>query len=67
MKERRLEGGDWLFWISLVYLELGVIDLFVERFTEPFYLTAGYVILLSVPLYTPPLARFFNVKCIWEA
>ena len=67
MSERRLEGGHWLFLISALYLELGIIDLFVERFTEPFYLTAGYVILLSVPLYVPPLARFFNVKCVWEA
>ncbi len=60
-------GGAWLFLVSAIYLELGIIDLFVQRFTEPFYLTAGYVLLLSVPLYIPPLARFFNVKCIWEA
>ena len=63
----KIEGGHWLFWVSAVYLELGIIDLFVNHFVEPFYITAGYVILLSVPLYVPPLARFFNVKCIWEA
>ena len=63
----KVSGGHWLFWVSFFYLELGIIDLFVQRFTEPFYITAGYVILLSVPLYVPPLARFFNVKCIWEA
>ena len=67
MSERRVEGGHWLFWVSFFYLELGIFDLFIERFSEPFYLTAGYVILLSVPLYIPPMARFFNVKCIWEA
>lgn len=63
----KLSGGHWLFLVSAIYLELGLIDLFVYHFTEPTFITMGYVLLLSVPLYVPPLARFFNIKCIWEA
>ena len=63
----KLEGGHWLFLVSAIYLELGMIDIFVTPFVETFYITAVFVLILSVPLYVPPLARFFNVKCIWEA
>ena len=63
----KLDGGHWLFWVSAIYLELGIIDLFVHHFTEPTFITMAYVIALSLPLYIPTMAHFFNVKCIWEA
>ena len=59
-------GGYWLFWVSAVYLVLGIIDLFVVKFIQEPWLQVAYVLLLSLPLYTPPLARFLNMKLIWE-
>ena len=59
-------GGYWLFWVSAVYLVLGMIDLFVVKFIQEPWLQVAYVLLLSLPLYIPPLARFLNMKLIWE-
>ena len=59
-------GGYWLFWVSAVYLVLGMIDLFVVKFVQEPWLQVAYVLLLSLPLWIPPLARYFNMKCIWE-
>lgn len=60
-------GGYWLFWISTIYLILGMFDVFahVKLIPDP-WLQIGYVLALSLPLWIPPLARYFNMKCVWE-
>lgn len=59
-------GGYWLFWVSTIYLVLGMIDIFVEDIVKEPWLQVGYVLALSLPLWIPLLARYFNMKCIWE-
>lgn len=60
-------GGYWLFWVSAVYLVLGMFDVFghIKLVPDP-WLQVGYVLALSLPLWVSPLARYFNMKCIWE-
>ena len=63
----KISGGHWLLLVSAIYLELGLVDMFVYKFAPVDVLPMFYVLAISLPLYIPPLARFFNVKCIWEA
>lgn len=59
-------GGYWLFWVSVIYLALGFVDVFVSDFVQDPWLQVVYVVVISLPLYIPPLARYFNMKLIWE-
>ena len=67
MKLFERSGGYWLFWISAIYLTLGMIDVFahIKIVPDP-WLQVGYVLALSLPLWIPPLARYLNMKLIWE-
>lgn len=62
----KVSGGHYLFFISAIYLELGLIDLFVYKFAPMDILPMFYALAISLPLWIPPLARFFNVKCVWQ-
>ena len=67
MKLFARSGGYWLFWISAVYLTLGMLDVFGHiKFVPDPWLQVTYVLALSLPLWIKPLARYFNMKCIWE-
>ena len=66
MKLFERTGGYWLFWVSAVYLVLGMIDVFVQDIVAEPWLQVVYVLAISLPLWIPPLARYFNMKCIWE-
>lgn len=59
-------GGYWLFWVSAIYLVIGFTDLFVVKFVQEPWLQVAYVVAISLPLWIPPLARYFNMKLIWE-
>ena len=63
----RPSGGVWLFWTGAVYLELLVIDLLAGEPVPAEFLQLAWVLIMSLPLFVPPLARFFNVKTVWES
>jgi len=60
-------GGAWLFLTGAVYIELLVMNVIAGTPVPSEFIQMGWVLIMSLPLYVPPLARFFNVKCIWEA
>ena len=60
-------GGYWLFWVSVAYVVAGIVSVFVLHYTSIEYVQVAYVLAVSLPLWVKPLARYFNMKCVWEA
>ena len=60
-------GGYWLFWTTFIYFWVGMFDIFVYNFTRTEFIQVAWIIIMSLPLYIKPLARYFNMKCVWEA
>ena len=60
-------GGYWLFWTTFIYFWVGMFDIFVYNFTRTEFIQVAWIIVMSLPLYIKPLARYFNMKCVWEA
>lgn len=54
-------SGYYLFWTGFVYFWVGIYLAFTHSgHTE--YATLGFVLALSVPLWCPPVARYFNME-----
>ena len=53
-------SGYYLFWTAFVYFWVGMYLAFTHAaHTE--YASLGFVLALSVPLWCPPVARYFNM------
>ena len=65
MKLFKRSGGNWLFWISVIYLLVGIYAVFVLQYKHLEFIQMAYALVLSLPLWIPPLARWLNMKCIW--
>lgn len=59
--------GTWLFWVSLIYFLVGFYAVFVLQYKHLEYIQMVYVLIISLPLWIPPLARWVKVKCIWQS
>lgn len=54
-------SGYYLFWTSFVYFWAGMYIAFTRAgYAE--YASLGYVLALSIPLWCPPVARYFNMS-----
>jgi len=54
-------SGYYLFWTGFVYFWVGIL-LAVTHAARPEFATLGFVLALSVPLWCPPVARYFNME-----
>jgi len=54
-------GGYYLFWTGFVYFWVGMYLAFTH-YARPEFATLGFVLALSVPLWCPPVARYFNME-----
>lgn len=54
-------GGYYLFWTGFVYFWVGMYLAFTQ-YARPELATLGFVLALSVPLWCPPVARYFNME-----
>jgi hypothetical protein len=54
-------GGYYLFWTGFVYFWIGMYLAFTH-YDRPELATLGFVLVLSVPLLVPPVARHFNME-----
>ena len=54
-------SGYYLFWTGFVYFWVGMYLAFSHA-ARPEYATLGFVLALSVPLWCPPVARYFNME-----
>jgi hypothetical protein len=58
-----MTGGLWLTVVSAVYLAVGIFN-FAMPFMAIEFIQAVYCLVLALPLFVPPLARAFNIKCL---
>jgi len=54
-------SGYYLFWTGFVYFWVGMYLAFTHA-AQPEISTLGFVLALSVPLWCPPVARYFNME-----
>jgi hypothetical protein len=54
-------SGYYLFWTGFVYFWVGMYFAFTH-YALPEIATLGFVLALSVPLWCPPVARYFNME-----
>jgi hypothetical protein len=54
-------SGYYLFWTGFVYFWVGMYLAFTHA-AQPELATLGFVLVLSVPLWCPPVARYFNME-----
>jgi hypothetical protein len=54
-------SGYYLFWTGFVYFWVGIYLAFTQA-ARPEIATLGFVLALSVPLWCPPVARYFNME-----
>jgi len=70
MKNFKMSGGWWLFLNSAWYLIAGAVLVFGYHLKSEdltvVYLQIGWIFILSLPLWIPPLARFCNMRTLWE-
>ncbi len=58
-------GGHYLFWLSAIYLIVGFANI-AYKFTESEYIQMVWVLCLIIPLVIKPVARWLNMRTIWE-
>jgi len=54
-------SGYYLFWTGFVYFWVGMYFAFTQT-AYPEYATLGFILAVSVPLWCPPVARYFNME-----
>jgi len=54
-------SGYYLFWVGFIYFWVGMYLAFTHAAPTE-YATLGFVLVLSVPLWCPPVARHFNME-----
>jgi hypothetical protein len=54
-------SGYYLFWTGFVYFCVGMYLAFIQA-SSPELATLGFILALSVPLWCPPVARYFNME-----
>ena len=60
-------SGSWLFWTSALYFELVAVNIMLGEPVPTALIELGWVLIMSLPLFLPPLARFFDIKTVWES
>ena len=66
MKLFERSGGYWLFWWSFVYFAVGMLDLFLFRVDWFLLIQLVWLTVIALPLIIKPLARWLNMKTLWE-
>jgi len=67
MKKFRMSGGWWLVITSAIYLIAAIYDLLIyheNNHLVPIQLV--WITIMSLPLFATPLARFCNMRTLWE-
>jgi hypothetical protein len=62
----RREGGYWLFYCTFIYFWIAMYSVFVEPVAKLEYIQLIWILVSSLPLWIPPLARFLNMRTLWK-
>jgi hypothetical protein len=58
----KMTPARWLFIVSTIYFVIGMGNIFIYHFTKTEIIQVVWVIILSMPLYVPPLGRWVGLK-----
>jgi hypothetical protein len=59
-------GGYYLFYTSVVYLVVGMYNVFVDHFAPVEVIQVAWVVAMVVPFAIPPVGRYFNMNITWD-
>ena len=59
-------GATWLFGWTGLYAVIALYSVFVNPVASIEYIQAAWLLLCSLPLWIPPLARFLNMRTLWK-
>lgn len=59
-------GTTWLFWWTFLYAVIAVYSVFVEPVASIELIQAGWLLICSLPLWIPPLAKFLKMRTFWQ-
>jgi hypothetical protein len=62
-----ISPGWWMVYVSGIYFIAGMLNIFVYRFCEPELIQLTYCVILSLPLFIPPLSRLVGVKLLFRS
>jgi len=62
----KMDGGLYLLIVTVIYAIIGLINVFVFEWTRIEYVQIIWILVLSLPLWIKPIARWCNMQTIWE-
>jgi hypothetical protein len=60
-----ISPGEYMFATGLVYLVVGMFDIFVYRFCEPEYIQMVWMLVLLIPVLFP-ISKFVRNTPFWR-
>lgn len=60
-----ISGLSWITLCSLTYLVASIANV-QQGYTDSAYLEAAFCVILSTPLWFPPINYFVNIRYFWE-
>ena len=61
-----MDGGLYMFTVTVIYAIIGLLNIFVFDYTKAEYIQLVWLLVLSLPLWFKPMARWCNMKTVWE-
>ena len=59
-------AGTYLFYCSFIYFWVGMYSVFVDPIPRFELVQIGWLVVCSLPLWIPPLAKFLRMKTVWQ-
>jgi len=66
MKLFERTSGYYWFWISALYLAVGMYCILVDKFVPVWVAQVTWLALLVLPFAVPPLGRWLNMNMPWD-
>ena len=62
----KMDSGLYLLTVTTIYAIIGLLNIFVFNWTKTEYIQLVWMLVLSLPLWIKPIARWCNMKTLWE-
>ena len=59
-------AGTYLFYVTAIYFFVAMYAVFVEPTFRLEYVQVAWLVVCSLPLWIPPLAKFLRMKTVWQ-
>jgi hypothetical protein len=62
----KMDSGLYLLTVTVIYAIVGLFNVFVFEWTKTEYIQLVWMLVLSLPLWLKPVARWCKMKTLWE-